>query len=140
MPRLSYCASRRLRFAGACIQLTNPTIVLSALVAVLTPPASYWFALEELQVLRCQFSASQHLMIRVSTFIAHLTARHAAASIQPMQPPSCHHQRIGRLVSMHGLSALALNGRKELMFGPEQNGPVPVWLVEVSAEVGASLG
>jgi hypothetical protein len=32
--------------------------------------------------------------------------------------------RIGRLVSMHGLSALALNGRKELVFGPEQNGPV----------------
>jgi hypothetical protein len=42
------------------------TIVLSALVAVLTPPASYWFALEELRVLRCQFSASQHLMIRSS--------------------------------------------------------------------------
>ncbi len=79
-------------------------------------------------------------MVHVSAFIAHLTARHGAASMQPMPPPSSPHLSIGRLVCLHGLSALALNGRQALVFGAEQNGRVPVRLVEASAEVRASLG
>ena len=60
--------------------------------------------------------------------------------MQPMLTPSSDHLRIGRLVRLHGLSAHALNGSQALVFGPEQNGRVPVRLVEARAEVRATLG
>ena len=73
-------------------------------------------------------------------FINFVSARHGAAAAQRMPPPSCHHLRIGRLVRLHGLSALALNDRQALVFGAEGNGRVPVRLVEASDEVRAVLG
>ncbi len=80
----------------------HPDIALKIfnLATDLTPPASYWFALEALQVFQ-----SKPFVIHVSDFIARLTARHAAASMQPPPPPSSPHLRIGRLVRLHGLSA-----------------------------------
>ena len=72
--------------------------------------------------------------------VALTVARHGAACLQPLPPPSSPHLSIGRLLRLHGLSAHALNGRQALVFGPEQNGRVVVRLVEASAEVRASLG
>jgi hypothetical protein len=142
MPRLSISKSRRLRFGDACFQLTTPDIAISLfnLAASLTQSASFWFAHEALQILQSQFSASHPHAIQVSRFIAHLTALHGAACLQPLPPPSSHHLLIGRLVRLHGLSTLALNGRQALVFGAECNGRMPVRLVEGSDEVRAALG
>ena len=60
--------------------------------------------------------------------------------MQPLPSTTSHRLRIGRLVRLHGLSALALNGRQALVFGAEANGRVPVRLVEASDEVRAALG
>ncbi len=76
----------------------------------------------------------------MTDFIRQLTNRHRASAIQLPPTPTSEHLRIGRLVCLHGLSVHALNGRQALVFGPEQNGRVPVRLVEASAEVRASLG
>jgi len=98
-----------------------------------------WFAHESLQIFRSQFSDSHPRVLHLLDFMDYQTARHSnfygAATMQPMPAPSSDHLRIGRLVRLHGLSAHALNGSQALVFGPEQNGRVPVRLVEARAEV-----
>jgi tetratricopeptide (TPR) repeat protein len=97
-----------------------------------------WFAHESLRIFRSQFSDSHPRVLHLN-FMDHQTARHSnfygANTMQPMTAPSSDHLRIGRLVRLHGLSAHALNGSQALVFGPEQNGRVPVRLVEARAEV-----
>jgi hypothetical protein len=131
-----------LAFRRRVLPADHPDIAISLfnLATSLKQLAAVWFASEASHILQSQFSASHPHVIHISSFIAHLTARHGAAGMQPLPPPSSPHLRIGRLVRLHGLSAHALNGRQALVFGPEQNGRVAVRLVEASAEVRASLG
>ena len=66
--------------------------------------------------------------------------KHGPVQFQPPSPDhSSEHLRIGRLVCFHGLPFQALNSREALVFGPEQNGLVPVRLVEASDEVRATV-
>ena len=131
-----------LAFRRRVLPADHPDIAISLfnLATSLTQSSSFWFAHEALQILQSQFSASHPHVIQVSRFVARLTARHGAACLQPLPSPSLHHLRIGRLVRLHGLSALALNGRQALVFGAEANGRVPVRLVEASDEVRVVLG
>jgi hypothetical protein len=98
------------------------------------------FAHEALAIKRFHFSDTHPDVQNTLKFINDISFRHGAAAAQRMPPPSCHHLRISRLVRLHGLSALALNGRQALVFGTEGNGQVPVRLVEASDEVRAALG
>jgi hypothetical protein len=98
-----------------------------------------FFAHEALAIWRFHFSNTHPHAQKALKLINDVSARHGAAAAQPMPSPPSPHLRIGLLVRLHGLSALALNGSQALMFGPEQNGRVPVRLVEASAEVRALL-
>ncbi len=103
------------------------------------PPQAGWFIYEAESILCTRFSNFHTEMQRVSTFIGLCILKCGICDFRPSHPPSLEHLRIGRLVRLHDLPSHALNGSEALVFGPEQNGLVPVRLVEASDEVRAAL-
>ena len=103
---------------------------------------SSWFAHEALEIQRFQFPDSHPHVKKSLDAIQRWTSHFGATVIQPMPNPSSDptRLRIGHLVRLHDLRAHALNGSQALVFGPEQNGRVPVRLVEASDEVRAAVG
>jgi hypothetical protein len=99
-----------------------------------------FFVHEALAIRRFHYSDTHPTVQETLKFVNMVSARYGVAAAQPLPPPSSHHLRIGRLVRLHSMSALALNGRQALVFGAEVNGRVPVRLVEASDEVRAAVG